>query len=230
VTAADLEALYPFLYADRSALDALLEQARRSTEAKAAQIIELRAALARRHGARLELCARQMAARFADGGRLLVFGNGGSSTDAQELTTVFLHPGGQLPPLPAIALSNGAAVMTALANDIGFEVAFSRQVAAFGRPADIAVGVSTSGNSANLLRALEEAGRRGLMTVGISGYDGGRMAELGFLDHLFVVPSPSVHRVQEAQTTLYHALWELTVAAVGSAGTPSEHDDTRGSG
>jgi D-sedoheptulose 7-phosphate isomerase len=171
-----------------------------------------------------------MAARFADGGRLLVFGNGGSSTDAQELTTVFLHPGGQLPPLPAIALSNGAAVMTALANDIGFEVAFSRQVAAFGRAADIAVGISTSGNSANLLRALEEAGRRGLMTVGISGYDGGRMAELGFLDHLFVVPSPSVHRVQEAQTTLYHALWELTVAAVGSAGTPSEHDDTRGSG
>jgi D-sedoheptulose 7-phosphate isomerase len=89
---------------------------------------------------------------------------------------------------------------------------FSRQIAAFGRRDDIAVGLSTSGNSANLLRAFDEAGRRGLLTVGIAGYDGGKMAELDTIDHLFVVPSASVHRIQEAQTTLYHALWELALA------------------
>ncbi|WP_034263174.1 D-sedoheptulose-7-phosphate isomerase [Actinospica robiniae] len=233
MTATGLEALYPFLYADGGALEALLEAARCSTEAKAAEITELRAELARAHGARLELCARQMAGRFASGGRLLAFGNGGSSTDAQELATLFLHPGGRLPPLPAIALTNDVAVVTALSNDVGFEVAFSRQIAAFARPADVAVGISTSGNSANLLLGLEEAARRGLLTVGIAGYDGGRMAELEFLDHLFTVPSPSVHRVQEAQTTLYHALWELTVAALAPAATPipapTGRAETRGS-
>lgn len=214
MTATDLAALYPFLYASAGELDDLFDAAVRSTVAKTAEITELRTELARRHGARLELCARQLAERFAAGGRLLVFGNGGSSTDAQELATLLLHPDGERPALPAFALSNDIAVMTALSNDVGFDVAFSRQIAAFGRAADIAVGISTSGNSANLLLAFEEAARRGLMTVGIAGYDGGRMAQLAELDHLFVVPSTSVHRVQEAQTTLYHALWELTVAAV----------------
>lgn len=232
MTATDLEALYPFLYAGGGALEALVEQARRSTEAKAAEITELRAELARSHGARLEVCARQLAARFAGGGRLLAFGNGGSSTDAQELASLFLHPGADLPALPAIALTNDMAVVTALSNDVGFDLAFSRQIAAFARPADVAVGISTSGNSANLLLGLEEAARRGLMTVGIAGYDGGRMAELDFLDHLFTVPSASVHRVQEAQTTLYHALWELTVAAVAPATpipAPTGRAETRGS-
>ena len=101
-------------------------------------------------------------------------------------------------------------MITALSNDVGFDVVFARQVAAFARAGDIAVGLSTSGNSANLLRAFDEASRRGLLTVGIAGYDGGKMAELDSIDHLFVVPSPSVHRVQEAQTTIYHTLWELT--------------------
>jgi len=232
MTATELEALYPFLYADGGALESLIESARRSTEAKAAEITELRAELARRHGARLELAAGQLAERFAAGGRLLAFGNGGSSTDAQELAGLFLHPGGDAPALPAFALTNDAAVLTALSNDVGFEVTFSRQIAAFARPADVAVGISTSGNSANLLLGLEEAARRGLLTVGIAGYDGGRMAELDCLDHLFTVPSPSVHRVQEAQTTLYHALWELTVAAIAPTTpipAPSERAEIRGS-
>jgi D-sedoheptulose 7-phosphate isomerase len=116
--------------------------------------------------------------------------------------------------LPAFGLTNDIAVVTALSNDIGFDVVFARQIGAFGRPGDIAVGLSTSGNSANLVRAFDEAARRGLVTVGIAGYDGGKMAELDSIDHLFVVPSPSVHRIQEAQTTLYHALWELTLGAL----------------
>jgi D-sedoheptulose 7-phosphate isomerase len=152
-----------------------------------------------------------MADRFAAGGRLFAFGNGGSSSDAQQLVTLFLNPGQGRPPLPAYGLTNDGAVMTALCNDIGVEVVFSRQIAAFGGKQDIAVGLSTSGNSGNLLRAFDEASRRGMLTVGIAGYDGGKMAEIGTLDYLFVAPSSSVHRIQEAQTTMYHALWELTL-------------------
>ena len=120
--------------------------------------------------------------------------------------------------MPAFGLTNDIAVVTALSNDIGFDVVFARQIGAFGRPGDIAVGLSTSGNSANLMRAFDEAARRGMVTVGIAGYDGGKMAELDSIDHLFVVPSPSVHRIQEAQTTLYHALWELTLGALDDSG------------
>jgi D-sedoheptulose 7-phosphate isomerase len=111
-------------------------------------------------------------------------------------------------------LTDDVAVVTALANDVGFDVVFARQLGAFGRPGDIAVGLSTSGNSDNLVRAFEEASRRGLLTVGLAGYEGGKMAELDTIDYLFVVPSSSVHRIQEAQTTVYHVLWELTQAAL----------------
>jgi len=157
-------------------------------------------------------CARQAAAKFAAGGRLLTFGNGGSATDARQLATLFLCPGGGYRPLPAICLASDVAVLTALANDVGVDVMFARQIEAFGRPGDIAVGLSTSGNSGNLLRAFDEAKRRGLMTIGIAGYDGGKMAELDCLDYLFIASSSSVHRIQEAQTTIYQILWELIAA------------------
>jgi D-sedoheptulose 7-phosphate isomerase len=209
-----MESLYPFLYADTGDLDAVMEEVRRSIIAKTREISELRQQFCARDAGRLRACAEQMADRFAGGGRLLTFGNGGSSTDAQELAALFLHPGGKARPLPAFCLTNDSAVVTALCNDIGVEVVFSRQIAAFGRQQDIAVALSTSGNSENLVRGLEQAGRRGMLTVGVAGYDGGKMAELDSLDYLFVAPSASVHRIQEAQTTIYHALWELTLAAL----------------
>jgi D-sedoheptulose 7-phosphate isomerase len=159
----------------------------------------------------LAKCAAEAAARFSAGGRLLTFGNGGSATDAEQIATLFLYPG-DARPLPAIGLASDVAVLTALSNDIGVDVVFARQIAAFGRAGDIALGLSTSGNSANLLRAFDEASRRGLMTIGIAGYDGGKMAELDSIDYLFVAPSTSIHRIQEAQTTIYHVLWELVVA------------------
>jgi D-sedoheptulose 7-phosphate isomerase len=218
----DVQSLYPFLYADSSDVDSVLEQVRRSTVDKAREIIELRALVLERDGERLVACAAEMAERFAAGGRLLTFGNGGSSTDAQDLASLFLSPADDSRPLPAFGLTNDIAVITALSNDVGFDVVFARQVAAFARSTDIAVGLSTSGNSANLLRAFDEAGRRGLLTVGIAGYDGGKMAELDSIDHLFVVPSPSVHRVQEAQTTIYHTLWELTLDALDRAEVAAE--------
>jgi D-sedoheptulose 7-phosphate isomerase len=206
------ESLYPFLYSGTTDMAAVLEEARRSTVAKAAEIMELRRVISERDGARLMSCAGAVAHRFADGGRLLAFGNGGSATDAQQLATTFLNPGGTASPLPALGLASDPSVVTALANDVGVEVMFARQIAAFGRRGDIAVGMSTSGNSENLLRAFDEASRRGLLTVGIAGYEGGKMAELDSLDYLFVAPSSSVHRIQEAQTTIYHVLWELTMA------------------
>jgi D-sedoheptulose 7-phosphate isomerase len=209
-----MEALYPFLYSGTSDLPAVLEQVRASTVAKAAEIIELRQQVSARDSARLADCAEAMAGRFAAGGRLLAFGNGGSATDAQELAALFLNPPHPVRPRPAFALANDTSVVTALCNDIGVEVVFSRQVAAAGGQHDIAVGLSTSGNSENLVRAFGEAHRRGMLTVGLAGYEGGKMAELDSIDYLFVAPSSSVHRIQEAQTTTYHVLWELTTEAL----------------
>jgi D-sedoheptulose 7-phosphate isomerase len=204
-----IESLYPFLYSGTTDVSALLDQVRQSTVAKAAEILGLRRAVRDADGARLLACAQDMACRFAAGGRLLAFGNGGSATDAQQLATLFLYPGGSARPLPALSLASDVSVLTALSNDIGVDVAFARQVAAFGGKNDIAVGLSTSGNSENLLRAFDEACRRGLLTVGLAGYAGGKMAELDSIDYLFVAPSTSVHRIQEAQTTMYNILWEL---------------------
>jgi D-sedoheptulose 7-phosphate isomerase len=223
--AGSIESLYPFLYPDSgdagtTGLSAVLEEVRRSTVAKAEEIIELRRVISARDGDRLMSCAADVAARFTAGGRLLAFGNGGSATDAQELVTLFLNPGFGVRPLPALGLAADISVVTALGNDIGVDVVFARQIAAFGRRRDIAVGLSTSGNSDNLLRAFDEASRRGLLTIGFAGYQGGKMAELDSIDYLFVAPSSSVHRVQEAQTTVYHVLWELTLAALSQT-TPA---------
>ena len=234
--AGTIEGLYPFLYAGQTDVSAVLEQARQSTVAKAAEIQALRRQVRDADGARLAACAREMAARFAGGGRLLAFGNGGSATDAQQIVTLFLNPAhppqpaqparpgsaatagdraaASARPLAALSLSSDPAVLTALCNDIGVDVVFARQIAAFGGKQDIAIGLSTSGNSDNLLRAFDEASRRGMLTVGIAGYQGGKMAELDSIDYLFVAPSASVHRIQEAQTTIYNVLWELTQLAL----------------
>jgi D-sedoheptulose 7-phosphate isomerase len=209
-----MEALYPFLYADAADLSSVLAEVRASTVAKTEEIMELRRLVAAREGTRLASCAEDMAARFAAGGRMFAFGNGGSATDAQQLATLFLNPGEGKTPLPAFGLANDTSVVTALCNDIGVEVVFARQLAAFGRREDIAVGLSTSGNSENLLCAFAEASRRGMLGIGLAGYEGGRMAEIDSIDYLFVAPSSSVHRIQEAQTTMYHVLWELTLASL----------------
>jgi D-sedoheptulose 7-phosphate isomerase len=215
-SAGAMEALYPFLYAGKTDLGAVLEQAQASTVAKVSEIADLREQVCASAGPALEKCAAEAAARFAAGGRLLTFGNGGSATDAAQVATLFLAPGPDAMPLPAISLASDTAVLTALANDVGVDVIFARQIAALGRPGDIVLGLSTSGNSENLLRAFDEASRRGLMTIGIAGYDGGKMAELDTIDYLFVAPSASIHRIQEAQTAMYHVLWELVVATSGS--------------
>lgn len=204
-----VEALYPFLYAGQADLGRVLDEARQSTVAKAEEIVELRGTVLQRYADELLECARAMARCFASGGTLLAFGNGGSSTDAQDVASIFLHGEDSGRALPALSLTADIALVTALSNDVGFDVVFARQLAAFGRAGDIAVGLSTSGNSDNLISAFDQAARAGMLTVGLAGDKGGKMAEVDTIDHLFVVPSSSVHRIQEAQTTVYHILWEL---------------------
>ena len=219
------ETLYPFLYAEAADLDTVLAQVRESTIAKAAEIVALRQSLADRCGARLVECARRMAASFAAGGKLFTFGNGGSSTDAQEVAQLYLHPPAPARPLPAICLTHDVAVLTALSNDVGFEVVFARQVAAFGRAGDIALGLSTSGNSANLLAAFAKAKQMGLLTLGFSGGDGGRMKHATDVDYCVVVPSTSIHRIQECHVTAYHILWDLVHTLLADQRGPASAGD-----
>ena len=215
-----VEQLYPFLYGGGTDAASVLAAAAESVRQKVAEIVDLRRAVGEAQGAALATCAVQLAEAFSAGATLLALGNGGSSTDAQDVVHTFLDPPPPALPLPALGLTNDVAVLTALSNDVGFEVVFSRQIRAFGRPGDIALALSTSGGSPNVLAAIEQADRIGMVTVGLAGYGGGRMAELPALQHLFAVPSSSVHRVQEVQTTLYHVLWEATTAALAAASSP----------
>ena len=208
------EALYPFLAEEAGDQDTVLAEVTRSTAEKAREIVALREQVRDRLGGRIAACADAMAAAFGSGGRLFTFGNGGSSTDAAAVAQLFRHPPPAARPLPATSLTADVALLTALTNDVGFEVVFARQLAAFGRRGDIALALSTSGGSANVLRGVHEAHRRGMLTVGLAGSGGGAMAEATTIDHLFLVPSGSVHRIQEAQTTIYHVLWELTQQAL----------------
>jgi D-sedoheptulose 7-phosphate isomerase len=190
--------LYPFLEREETDLEAVLADVEASTRRKAEDVIELRAAIDTGAIAR---CAEEVRPRLEHGGHVISFGNGGSSTDAQDLATDALARG-----WPAVALNNDVATITAVGNDVGFDKAFARQLIPLGRAHDVAVAISTSGNSDNLIAGLEEARRRHMLTVGIAGYDGGRMAELGWLDHLFIVGSDYIPRIQEAQATIYHLL------------------------
>jgi D-sedoheptulose 7-phosphate isomerase len=214
-----VEALYPFLYEGRTDLDAVLADVAASTRAKFAEVADLRRRVGQDQADALATSATSIADAFAAGGKLLAFGNGGSSSDAQQVAQVHLDPPGERRPLPALCLTNDVAVVTALSNDVDFDVVFARQLRAFGQPGDIALGLSTSGNSGNLIQAFTAARDRGLVTVGFAGDTGGQMAHVDTIDHLFVVPSSSVHRIQEVQTTLYHVLHELVVTLLAGTDT-----------
>jgi len=210
--------LYPFIEGDERDSGPLLTDLAASAEAKAATSHALRDATLAGLDADLDATAAAMASRFEAGGRLFAFGNGGSSTDAAGVVALFSHPPSGRP-LPARSLVADHAVLTALANDVGFELVFSRQLIATGDPADIALGLSTSGGSLNLLRAFEEAERRGLLTVGLAGYDGGSMAVAGTIDHCLVVRSDSVHRIQETQSAVVFDLWGRVQRRLDRGGT-----------
>lgn len=198
--------LYPFIDAGPADPAALLADLAASAQAKAAESVALRHSTLTANTELLARAAGEVARRFAAGGRLFAFGNGGSCTDSQLFAALFARPpSGRA--LPAWSLAADPSMLTALGNDVGYELVFARQLIARARPGDIAVALSTSGNSANLTAALVEARRRGMYTIGMAGYAGGAFADNPDVDACFVVRSQSVHRIQEAQALLGHRLW-----------------------
>jgi D-sedoheptulose 7-phosphate isomerase len=206
----ELQALYPFLRGGRKEpakeTAGLLESVRQ----KAAHSVEVKRAFFEQNAQAVVDTADAIAEVYRHGGRMFAMGNGGSSCDAAHFAVEFLHPitAGR-PALAAINLTTDVAMLTAVGNDVSFEHVFVRQVIAHGTRGDGLIGFSTSGNSKNLLAAYARAKAMGLTTIGLAGGDGGRMAASPDLDHCLVVPTDSIHRVQETHLAIYHIIWDL---------------------
>jgi D-sedoheptulose 7-phosphate isomerase len=218
---------YPFLHKAEGEPQTKIPEGGAPTERSAALMEELRFSLMEKARESADVKVRffeenkdvilaaclDLAQSFGRGGKMLVCGNGGSATDAQHIAVEFMHPltvGRKA--LPAICLSNDMAVVTGVANDVGFGNVFTRQLIAFAREGDVLLGLSTSGNSDNVLQAFEAARRMKLITIGLAGVDGGKMAAMradGSLDHCLTVPTPSTHRIQETHVALYHVMWDM---------------------
>src|SRR5580692_11541413 len=165
--------------------------------------------LAAQAGAVAAAC-HAMAVRFHQGGRLVVFGTGGASTDAQHVAVEFVHPvivGKRA--LPAISLTSDVATVTGIAERDGVAAIFAHQIPFLADPADIALGISADGNTASVLAGLEVARERGLLTIALAGGDGGQIAASKAADHVLLTPSADPRVVKELQVTAYHVLWEL---------------------
>jgi D-sedoheptulose 7-phosphate isomerase len=182
---------------------------------KARESAEVKEAFFRAEADHIEALARAMASAFEGGGRLFVMGNGGGATDAQHVAVEFCHPiVEKRRPLPALALTTDTALLTAISNDRDFAKVFGDQLRTHARRGDMALALSTSGQSPNLVHALDVARHLGLLTIAFTGKDGGRLA--GLADHAFVVPSFSIHRIQETHVTLYHVVWDLVHVVLGA--------------
>jgi len=181
---------------------------------KARESAALKVAFVEQQADKIAACVRALAERFAGGGRLLVMGNGGSACDAQHVAVEFQHPiVEKRRALPAVALAADTALLTAVGNDADFSQVFVRQIDLLARPEDAALGISTSGASANVNRALRRGREKGLLTIGFAGRDGGAMIDL--CQFCFVVPTWSIHRIQETHTLLLHLLWDEVHVALG---------------
>jgi len=204
-----LSGLYPFLHGKpqdpASMQSALLESVRQ----KAANHVDVFETYFKDNAEQIVLAAHILSDMYASKGRLFTMGNGGSSCDAAHVAVEFLHPvtAGR-PALTAVNLTTDVAMMTAVGNDVGYEHIYVRQIIAQGREGDCLIGLSTSGNSANLMRAFTKASEMGLKTLGLAGMSGGEMAKAG-LDACLVVSSDSIHRIQECHVATYHILWDL---------------------
>lgn len=217
MTSEDTGFLYPFIDAEENDPRPLLRDLAASARAKAVESAALRRDTLAACVAVLDVAATEIARRFAAGGRLFTFGNGGSSTDAATLAALFARPPAHRP-LPAWSLAADQAILTALGNDVGFELVFARQLVARADGGDVAVALSTSGSSPDLTAALREARRCGMYTVGFAGYDGGAFAANPDVDVCLAVRSQSVHRIQETQAQLGHRLWSLVHAHLDGPG------------
>jgi D-sedoheptulose 7-phosphate isomerase len=201
--------LYPFLAEQETDLEAVVADVRASVLAKASETAELRERTLLDNRESLLAAVGDLRAGLEAGGRVLALGNGGSATDAMDAVADLRSPPPGLAAHPALDLTEDAAILTAIANDVGVESVFARQVIAHGRPGDTLLAFSTSGGSVNVVAALAEARRRGLRTIALVGYDGGSIAADGLADHVIVSPSQHIPRIQEAQATAWHVLREL---------------------
>jgi D-sedoheptulose 7-phosphate isomerase len=196
-------------------LDKSNESFRAKILRKCGESVEMKEKFFNKYADQIEKLSREMAQRFQRGGKLLTMGNGGSLCDALHFTVEFTHPIiEKRAAFPALTLMGDVATMTAIGNDEDFSRVFLDQLRLLGNEDDIALVVSTSGKSPNLIYALEEARTRQMLTVAWAGKDGGRFPDLA--DYCFIVPSYSIHRIQEVHATLVHVLWDLIHIALGA--------------
>ena len=207
------EFLYPFLGREKQGADDLVAEVAESIEMKVHDDAQLREQVGREQSEAMSAAAVAMQQRVERGGKLILFGNGGSATDANDWAIDCVLPPVGFRPIPAVSLSMEPANLTAVANDVGTEVMFLRQLIAQAQPPDVAIGISTSGGSRNIIMALEEARRRNMLTVALLGYDGGEIQRRGLADFPIVVRCDYIPRIQEVQASIYHIIRELMEAA-----------------
>ncbi|MEO8052743.1 MAG: SIS domain-containing protein [Acidobacteriota bacterium] len=204
--------LYPFLGEEKQATGGVVDQVAASIRTKVQEDAKMRRRVAVEQAAQIAGAAEAIHQRLAGGGKLILFGNGGSATDANDWAMDCILPPAGYRPVPAISLAMEPASLTAIANDVGIELIFLRQLIAHARPEDVAIGISTSGGSRNIILALEEARKRGLLTVALLGYDGGEILRRGLADFNLVIHSDYIPRIQEVQASTYHVLRETLEA------------------
>jgi D-sedoheptulose 7-phosphate isomerase len=206
----ELSDLYPFLHGKAQDPAKLESALLHSVAEKAKESRETNAIFFAAGAPVLVAAAKALAGIYRKNGRLFSMGNGGSSCDASHVAVEFVHPitAGR-PALAATNLVADLAMLSAVGNDVGFEHVFVRQIIAQGRAGDGLIGISTSGNSKNLMAAFAKAKEMGIVTIGLAGGDGGGMASSGLVDHCLVVPVQSIHRTQECHVVAYHILWDL---------------------
>jgi D-sedoheptulose 7-phosphate isomerase len=201
--------LYPFLGQDKQETDDLVSQVAASIRMKVQDDSVLRAQVAQEQAEAISNAALAIQERLQQGGKLIIFGNGGSATDANDWAIDCVLPPVGYRPIPAVSLSLEPANITAVANDVGTEVIFLRQLIAQARPEDVAIGISTSGGSRNIIMALEEARKRKMLTVALLGYDGGEILRKNLADFPVVVGCDYIPRIQEVQASIYHIIREM---------------------
>ena len=223
-----LASLYPFLHPsskDSAPVNSGLLESVRMKSQDSTQVIQT---FFDTQAEKVLAAAMAVADIYQHEGRLFTMGNGGSSCDAAHIAVEFLHPvtTGR-PALPAVNLAADQAMMTAVGNDVGFHHIFVRQLIAQGKAGDGVIGVSTSGNSENIMRTFRKAKEMGVTTIGLTGGLGGAMATSSAIDHCLVVPTESIHRIQECHVLIYHILWDLVHTLLADHRGPSAINEER---
>jgi D-sedoheptulose 7-phosphate isomerase len=201
--------LYPFLGKEKQETSDVVAKVATSIRMKVRDDALLRAQVAKEEAEKIGAAAMAIRERIERGGKLILFGNGGSATDANDWAIDCVMPPAGYAPVPAVSLSMEPANLSAIANDVGSELMFQRQLIAQARPEDVAIGISTSGGSKNIVMALEAARKRNLLTVALLGYDGGEVMRRSLADFPVIVRSDYIPRIQEVQASIYHLIREL---------------------